>query len=128
MVILYNYSTRWRIKLTFYECQQCTFLWPGVRSCSMFLASLWLLNTDITSKGMYLMHMGSPCTYRTLELTNFTKNLKTFTHVLSVLLHLCIKFQVKTHYSLSIIKREISDRFLTTYLSEILSFLLLLRY
>jgi hypothetical protein len=66
--------------------------------------------------------MGSLYTYHAHELTKFIKNLKKLTHVLSMLLHICIKFQVKNHYSLSIRKREISDMSLTTHLLEFLSF------
>jgi hypothetical protein len=60
------------------------------------------------------------CVY---ELIKFIKKFKKFTHVLFVLLHRCIKFHVKTHYILSIKKR-----FLTTYSSENLSFLLFIHY
>jgi hypothetical protein len=56
------------------------------------------------------------------ELMKFIKNLKNFTHVLSILLHMCIKFEVKTNYSLSI-KKEIS-----TIDQSKNVFLLLLRY
>jgi hypothetical protein len=68
------------------------------------------------------MNMGSLCIYRAHELTKFIIFFEKITNVLSILLHRCIKFQVKTHYSLSITKKEISDRFLTTYLSENLFF------
>jgi hypothetical protein len=37
--------------------------------------------------------MSSPCIYCVYELTKFIKNLKNFIYVLSILLHLCIKFQ-----------------------------------
>jgi hypothetical protein len=43
--------------------------------------------------GTYLVHMGSSCIYCAYELIKFIKNLKKFTHVLSILLNLCIKFQ-----------------------------------
>jgi hypothetical protein len=39
------------------------------------------------------VHMGSLCTYRAYEVIKYKNNLKKLTHVFSVLLHLCIKFQ-----------------------------------
>jgi hypothetical protein len=60
----------------------------------------------VSQMGMYPVHRGSPCTYHADELTKFTKKFKKFTHVLSIILHMCIKFQVKTYYSLSIIKKR----------------------
>jgi hypothetical protein len=42
------------------------------------------------------VHMTFLCTYRTHELTKFTKKSEnTHTHVLSIIFHLCIKFQVQ---------------------------------
>jgi hypothetical protein len=64
---------------------------------------------------MYYVHMGSPCAYRAHELTKFMKQSKKITYIVSMLLHMCIKFQVKTHYSLSITKREILDMFLLLF-------------
>jgi hypothetical protein len=58
------------------------------------------------------VHMSSLCTHHAYVLIKFIKKLKKITHVLSILLHLCIKIQVKTHYSLSITKkREISNNY-----------------
>jgi hypothetical protein len=42
---------------------------------------------------IYLVYMNSSCIYHIYELTKFKRNLKKFTHVLSILLHLGIKFQ-----------------------------------
>jgi hypothetical protein len=49
---------------------------------------------DFWEMGTYPVHMDLPCTYHAHELTKFIKKSeKKFTHVLSILLHLCIKFQ-----------------------------------
>jgi hypothetical protein len=56
------------------------------------------------------VYMGFSCIYRTHELTKFTNKSKKIAHVLLILFHLCIKFDVQTHYSLAIPKKE---KFLT---------------
>jgi hypothetical protein len=57
------------------------------------------------SSGIYPMYMSSSYIYHVYELIKFMKNLKN-TQVLFILLHLYIKFEVKTHYNLSIIKKR----------------------
>jgi membrane protein CcdC involved in cytochrome C biogenesis len=54
------------------------------------------------------------------ELIKFMKKSKKY--IFLIIFHLCIKFQVQTHYNLGITKREISDRFMSLDLSEILPF------
>jgi hypothetical protein len=49
--------------------------------------------------------MSSLYIYHVYKLIKFMKNLKN-TQVLSILLHLYIKFEVKTYYNLSIIKKR----------------------
>jgi hypothetical protein len=61
--------------------------------------------------------MGSPYTYRAHELTKFAKKkLKKSIHVLSILLHLCIKFQIQIPNNEGAIKKT---KFLTDLKSEI---------
>jgi hypothetical protein len=60
---------------------------------------------------MFSVHVGFSCTYHVYELTKLKKS-----HGLSILLHLCIQFQVQTHYSLAITKNIYLD------LLDILSF------
>jgi hypothetical protein len=40
--------------------------------------------------GTYHVHMGIPCTYCAHELTKFTTKSEKITHILSIILHLCI--------------------------------------
>jgi hypothetical protein len=68
------------------------------------------------------MHIDFSYIYYTYEITKFIKNMKKITYILSIIFHLCIKFQVITHYTLGITKREIFNRFMSLDLSEILSF------
>jgi hypothetical protein len=42
---------------------------------------------------MYIVHMGLLYTYRIHELTKFMKKSEKYIHILSILVHLCIKFQ-----------------------------------
>jgi hypothetical protein len=65
---------------------------------------------------MYPVHMSFSCTYRVHELKKFTKNLKTFTHVISILLHLYIKFQVQIPSNEGAVK---NTKFLINLKSEI---------
>jgi hypothetical protein len=63
---------------------------------------------------MYHVHMSSLDTYHAHELTNFIKkNLNKFTHVLSILLCLCIKFQVQIPNNEGAVKKT---KFLTDLL------------
>jgi hypothetical protein len=55
------------------------------------------------------------CVHKLTKITN--KNLKIFTHLLLILFHLCIKFQIQIHYSLAITKIEISDKIISLDLS-----------
>jgi hypothetical protein len=66
----------------------------------------------VTEMKTYPVHIGFSYTYRARKLINFTKNLKKSIHVFSILLYMCMKFQVQTHYSLSIIKKRNFCRFL----------------
>jgi hypothetical protein len=54
---------------------------------------------DQNSGATYPLHMGFSCTYRAKEL-NF------FVHVLSIILHLCIKFQVQINV---VVKKILTD-------------------
>jgi hypothetical protein len=68
--------------------------------------------------------MGLPYTYRVNELIKFTKNLKKCIYVLSILLHLCIKFQHQISNNEDAVKKI---KILTDLQSEI-SFLLQINY
>jgi hypothetical protein len=61
---------------------------------------------DIRCTGTYHVHMGFLCTYHARELIKFTKKYEKITHILSIVFHLCIKFEVQTHYSLATIKKR----------------------
>jgi hypothetical protein len=62
------------------------------------------------------VHMDFSCVYCAHKVIKFTIFFKKITHILSILLHRCIKFEVQIQYSLSITKREKYGRF-TSYVN-----------
>jgi plasmid rolling circle replication initiator protein Rep len=75
--------------------------------------------------GTYHVHMVLLCTSRIPKSIKFIKNSEK-SHIFFESYFRYIKLQIQIHYSLAIIKKEISDKFIILDLSEILSFLLLL--
>jgi hypothetical protein len=69
-------------------------IWSSCSRC--FLDEQWGF-LPILNMGTYHVYIGSPRTYRVHELIKFTKKSKKIIYVLSILLHLCIKFQRQIH-------------------------------
>jgi hypothetical protein len=73
--------------------------------------------------GTYLVHIDSSCTNRAHELTKHKKNLKTFIHVLFILLYLCIKFQRQISSNEGAVKKtKISNRSIVEICQKFLFF------
>jgi hypothetical protein len=53
------------------------------------------LEIHTEKQGTYPMHMGFSCTYHAHNIKKFTKKSEKITPILSILLHRCMKFQVK---------------------------------
>jgi hypothetical protein len=70
----------------------------------------------VFNKGTYLVQIEFPCIRCANELTKFIKNLKKFTDVLLILLHLYIKFQDQIHRNERAVKKT---KFLTDLISQI---------